>query len=333
MIIIQEKLLYRVSNDNQLLIKFPGESKYEPVKGEFKIDYRNRLTYQIKESKEWRRRYDVPGKITFEGEWSLSPNYDLVLKLAKKEWQRKSLTLKGAILDAEKDFLSFKIKSRPSEGITRVTYLKLRGVWYSDRLNRITFEVRKREKPDILIFRNAWQLAKNKEIIYIYEKLKIREKHTLTFRGYWELSDKNRLTYIIEKGNKSRFDFRVNLQTPNLYPARGKIKYRIGIGLKKRREEKLIVLAGTWKFSRELGLTFEMDYGKDRIRRLHFSSRLSLKGRDKLIFSLYTRDNQPLGISITFRREELAHKDYEYFLRLKKEGKDATIEFGGKIRF
>jgi len=330
---MQEKPLYRVSNDNQLLIKLPGESKYEPVKGEFKIDYRNRLIYEIKESEEWRRRYDVPGKIIFEGEWSLSPNYDLVLKLAKREWQRKSLTLKGEILDAEKDFLSFKIRSKPSEGITRVTYLRLRGVWRSDRFNRITFEVRKRERPDVLIFRNAWQLANNKEIVYIYEKFKTREKHTLTLRGYWELSDKNRLTYVIEKGNKSRFDFRVNLQTPNLYPARGKIKYRIGIGLKKRREEKLIVLAGTWKFSRELGLTFEMDYGKDRIRRLRFSSRLSLKGGDKLIFSLYTRDNQPLGISITFRREELAHKDYEYFLRLKKEGRDATLKFGGKIRF
>lgn len=330
---MQGKPLYQVSNDNQLLVKLLGESKYKPVKGEFKIDYRNRLIYQVKESEEWHRRYDIPGKIIFEGEWSLSPNYDLVLKLEKKEWRRKSLTLKGIILDAEKDFLSFKIKSRPSEGITRVTYLRLRGVWHSDRFNRITFEVRKRERPDVLIFRNAWQLAKNKEIIYTYEKLKTREKHVLTFRGYWELSDKNRLTYVIKGGSKSCFDFCVNLQTPNLYPARGKIKYRIGIGLKKRRKERLIVLAGTWKFSRELGLTFEMDYGEDRIRRLHFSSRLNLKGRDKLIFSLYTRDNRPLGISITFRREELARKDYEYFLRLRKEGKDTTIEVGGKIRF
>lgn len=153
-----------MSNDNQLLIKLLGESKYKPVKGEFKIDYRNRLIYQVKESEEWRRRYDIPGKIVFEGEWSLDSNYDLILKLEKKEWRRKSLTLKGAILDADKDFLSFKIKSRPSEGITRVTYLRLRGVWHSDRFNRITFEVRKRERPDVLIFRNAWQLAKNKEI-------------------------------------------------------------------------------------------------------------------------------------------------------------------------
>lgn len=328
------KFLPRISKNNQLLVKLPQKNKTKLLRGQFKIDDKNRLIYLINEPSGWHRKYKISNKIIFEGKWELTSDHDLVLNLKKEEGYRKrSLRLRGVILDLGKEFLLFQIKSKTSGEITRISHLKLKGVFSSDRFNRIIFEVGKKEKPDILIFRNTWQLNRSKQIIYNYEKLETKTKHTLTFKGYWQIKDKNRLTYLLEGSNESGFDFHVNLETPNLYPATGKIKYRIGIGLKKRREEKLIVLVGRWKFSRKWGLAFEIDYGDGRLKRIYFSSVLTLTQKDKLIFSLYNRDRKPLEMSITFKRNQLAKKDYEYFLRLKKERKISTLELGGKIRF
>jgi len=69
------------------------------------------------------------------------------------------------------------------------------------------------------------------------------------------------------------------------------------VGLKKKRREQVIVLSGVWKFSRKLGVTFEMDYGENRIRRIYFSAKLNVAKKDRLIFTLYDRYNR------TFRNE------------------------------
>ena len=113
--------------------------------------------------------------------------------------------------------------------------------------------------------------------------------------------------------NKTEFNFNANLETPNLYPARGKIKYRVGVGLKKKRENRFIVFNGSWKFSRSWGLIFEADYGEGRVSRFYFSSVLNLITRDKIIFSIYNRDRRPLGMSITFKAKDLKRDDFEYF--------------------
>jgi hypothetical protein len=136
------------------------------------------------------------------------------------------------------------------------------------------------------------------------------------------------LSYILKK-ERSQYDFRAYLQTPNLYPARGRIKYRVGIGLKKRRRQRVIIFSGEWKFSRKLGVFFELERGKRK--RFYFSSRLNLTARDKLIFALSNRAGRPLGMKVVFRRSELRGEDWEYFLRLKRRLRDTRVELGARF--
>ena len=330
----QRNLSYKVDKNNQLYIKSPQDSRYVPLKGRFKVDDNNNLVYQVEEPPVWRRKYGVGNKIVLEGSWKLDSNHDLIFVLREEEkLKRKSLKLRGKILDAGNDFLIFEITSKPAENVTTISALKLRGIWKADKFNRLTFEVRRNQSPDTLIFRSTWELNESKQIIYNYEKLVTKEAHSLTFKGYWQISDKKRLSYILEGGKGGCLNFNVNLETPNLYPKKGAIKYRIGIGLKKVRKERLITFEGSWKFGRKQGLIFESDLGSGGMRRIYFSYSLKLTPDDRFILTLFNNERQSLGISLTLKRGDLESRDFEYFLRLRKESRGHVFELGAKVRF
>jgi len=61
------------------------------------------------------------------------------------------------------------------------------------------------------------------------------------------------------------------------------IKYRIGIGLREEKTSstKIISLYGTWKFSRKAGLTFAMDYGKGKFKKIEFGTEIYLTKKMK----------------------------------------------------
>jgi len=326
---LKEKFNFLVGQDNLLALKLSSQAKPINLMGDFKVNERNNLVYYINKSSAWHRKIGLPDRIEFEGQWRLDKEHNLVLDLEKR---RGKLVLKGEILDSRDDCLIFKINSKVSPSITRISILKLRGRWRADKFNRIVFEVSKRGKSDILTFKGAWYLNKNKQIVYKYERLKTKKKQTLIFKGYWEITSSRVITYILEKCGKSRFDFKAFLQTPNIYPARGKIKYRIGIGIRRERKQRIVVLEGKWHFTRKLGLSFEVDYGEKR-RVLKFSVRVDLSKKDRIIFSLQDRNKMPLGISLTYRRKLLPQKDFEYFLRLRNEGKRFLPSAGGTIWF
>jgi len=336
-----KRITLTINRHNQPAAKVPAGNKQKLLKGEFKLDENNNLIYFINKPASWCRKYNIPNKIEFRGKWRLTSNHDLALDIEEKEerWQKKSLVLKGEVLDCKENCLIFKVKSRLSPALTRFSLLKLKGRWRADKFNRITFEVSKKEKPDILTFKGAWSLNGNQQIIYKYEKLKTKFKRGLIFRGFWDISLRNRLSYILEgseagsrASSLSGFDFRAYLGSPNVYPAKGKIKYRIGIGLKKERVKRTVTLYGIWKFSRKLGLIFEMDYA-GRIRRIQFAATVDLSRKDRITFTLRDKENKPLGMSLTFRRRFLPRKDFEYFLRLKRNGQVSGLDIGGTLRF
>lgn len=327
---VEKDISYRIDGSNQLQVKIPGVKKYQPLRGEFATDDKNRLVYLVREPSSWRRKYNIPNRIVLQGRWRLDSEHNLVLELEKVEKKKRSLKLKGTILAVGDEWLMFRIKSKPEEKVKRISYLKLRGSWRSDRFNRIIFEVEKKEVPQRLVFRNAWTLNENNQIVYTYKKRRENLLHSLLFRGSWQISEKNTLSYILKK-ERSQFDFRAYLQTPTLYPAKGKIKYRIGIGLKKRRKQRVIIFSGEWKFSRKLGVFFELERGGGKREKLYFSSRLNLTARDRLIFALSSRRGRPLGMKVAFRRSELRGEDWEYFLRLRKRFKDTRVELGARF--
>lgn len=336
---MRAKTRYMIDNNNYLTIK--QNRKNLIPDGKFSIDKNNRLVYWLNEPASWRRQYSLPHKINFIGNWQLTPNYDLELNLdeTKDQYKGDRLVLKGEIISTDRDTLVFEIKSYDRGGLLHIQLIKLSGSWQADEYNRIIFLVKKKTLPDMLILQGQWQINKNQQITYNYEKTNLKTKtktyDMLTFEGFWEINSADRLTYILSRSWKSRFDFRVQLESPNLYPAEGKIKYRIGIGLKKNRgaADKIIALYGAWKFGRKAGISFQMDYGRSGIHAIEFGAAVNLTRKDEAVFNLTNKRNNPLGLSLVFSHRFLKRLDAEAFLRIKKIGLESGFESGVSIPF
>lgn len=341
---------YSTDTMNRLIIR--RNRKTLITDGRFSIDKNNRLIYWLNAPDPWRRQYSLPPKISFQGNWQLNPNYDLEIILDKARGQSEGdiLVLKGELISTDRDTLAFSIKSIDNRGQTHIQLLKLSGSWQADEYNRISFAIKKKISPDILTLEGIWQINKNQQIVYTYEQtdLKTKTKHirSLTFSGFWQIDNAKRLTYILEHSTKSQFYFRVQLESPNLYPQEGVIKYRLGIGLKGLSPSKLIrssakgtvptkviSLYGTWKFSRKAGLSFEMDYGSGKLKRIEFGADIYLTKKDEVTLSITNKRKEPLGIFITFTHKFLKRYVAETFLRLKTSEKEKRLEAGLRIPF
>ena len=339
-------LKYSVNKDNQLTVKVPPENKPKILHGDFKLDKDNNLIYLVNEPTGWHKDLNIPSRIKFRGKWKLDSSHDLVLDITETKRQAKTgLVLNVDILKPQKHSLLFRLTTRPSRRTTKISLLKLKGTWRQDKLNRLVFDISYRQDSGSLTFKNTWKLDKYHQIIYTYSKPKTSRKHTLRFEGIWSINSKNRLGYILQAGSSHRkyrrkksvtdldFSFRVHLQTPTIYPQEGKIKYRIGIGARRKAEEQTLILYGVWKLSRKVGLGFSMDYGKGRVEEMGFSFSLNLSKQDKITLELKNREGKPLGINLAFTRKFLAKKAFEYFLRLKLTGKKPSFDLGAILRF
>ncbi len=328
---------YSVNNNNRLIVKSARQDVV--VDGSFSNDKSNRLIYQLNEAQSWRKQYALPPRIVFKGVWNLDSNHDLTLILDKNknQFQGDILTIKGNIISADSDTLAFQMKSYDRDGLLHIQILKLNITLVADESNRLCFMVKKL-RPDILTLEGSWQINENQQIIYEYERTDLKTKskisNTLIFRGFWQISSVNKLTYILKHSLDSRFDFRAQIETPTIYPQKGVIKYRLGIGIRENKlAKKIISLYGVWKFSRNLGLTVDMEYARGQMHALRFGAEINFNQKNEAIFSLKSEHGKDLGISIIFTRRFLKQLDAQIFLRLKALGEESGIEAGLKIPF
>jgi len=223
------------------------------------------------------------------------------------------------------------LQSRGAAG-AKLRILKLKGTWYANDYNELCFEVTGRKgPPETYTFKGIWKLNKNQQIEYISED----GRDTLTFKGYWNISSANRLTYFLEGSSTSRFEFKVQLESTPFYPKKREIRYRLGIGVRQSRLTKpgqLLILCGEWKFGRNLGLSFQMDYGKGKVRAIEFGAEVTFS-RNKVTFALKNELGQPLGIILTMTHKLLKSLNAEAFIRLKSLQKEKAIEAGITIPF
>jgi len=327
---------YSVDTHNRLIIG--GGKKNFIAGGSFSTNESNRLIYQLNETQSWRKQYALPPRIIFKGVWSLNPNYDLVLALDKNEnqFQGDILIIKGNIISGDTDILAFEVKSYDREGLLNIRILKLSITLFADETNRLCFMVKKLQ-PDILTLEGNWQINKNQQIIYEYERAdletNVKISNTLIFRGFWQITSVNKLTYILKHSSDSRFDFRAQIETPTIYPQKGVIKYRLGMGIRENKSrEKIISLYGAWKFRRNLGLVFEMDYNKQGLESIEFAADVTFQ-KNTITFTMRNRQGEPLGIILTFTHKFLKGIDAQAFLRLKALSAESGIEAGLKIPF
>ena len=326
-----------LNQDNQLVIKNLQAKMPTLVGGKFKM-LNNNLVYTLNKPKSWRRKYGISKKNVFSGTWRLDPEHNLILDLAEtKDYAKTSLVLKGKITQCQSEFLKFKLKSKGDKNKQDVSFLRLDGLWHSDRFNRINFVVKRHNNPETHIFKNIWQLNKQQRIVYSYEKLGLKRKNkvkqNIIFDGFWQISSSNKLKYILTKGKDSVFDFRVQVESPNIYPKKGAIKYRLGIGAGVFRREKVISLYGHWNFSRKLGLSFTIDYEAGQLKRNYLGAKVKITKNKDLVFSLRDAQDRPLGLALTFNHNLLAKKDLEHFLQAKKTGRDLYFGSGITLRF
>ncbi|MBU4303256.1 MAG: hypothetical protein KKC39_00580, partial [Candidatus Omnitrophica bacterium] len=194
--------------------------------------------------------------------------------------------------------------------VSRLRILKLKGTWRANDYNELCFEVTLRKgPPETYTFKGSWKLNNNQQIEYTSED----GRDTLTFKGYWNISAANRLVYIFEGSSTSRFEFKVQLESPTLYPKKSQIRYRIGAGIRQSRRSaasQILILYGEWKFGRNLGLVFQMDYGQGKVRQIEFGAEVTF-GHNKVIFALKNELDEPLGITITMTHKFLESFDAE----------------------
>jgi len=252
-------------------------------------------------------------------------------------------TLRKRFIAAESDSLIIEtIQTITKQGLSlkgtvpasRLRVLRLKGTWCANEYNELVFEAAARRgspKPEKYTFKGAWKINKNQQIEYNCGE----GPDVLTFKGHWDISSANRLVYILEGSSTSRFEFKVQLESASFYPKKGEIRYRIGIGVRQSRltgPGQLLILYGEWKFSRNLGLTFQMDYGQGKVRGIEFEAEVIFV-RNKVIFSLKNEFGQPLGITLTMTHKFLKAIDAEAFIRLKSRQKEQAIEAGITIPF
>jgi len=332
---------YEVDPYNRLILEKTGkgsELRYfrKVLDGRFKISKHNSLTYHVKSPVGSFR--GIPNQIRFKGNWSLDKEHNLVFTLNK--WKRQSLgeklVLKGRIIDVRSNSLIFSLSTVDNDRKIAIYGIELRGIWDSDRSNRLTLSVDKGSAlNDILTFKGTWDIDKNYQIVYKYQKKKLKKRkkvvRNLLFRGHWDVVDKHRISYELGKSTGSLFVFRTKY---SVFKERY-IKYQVAIGSKGkgRPVKRVIMLSGRWRIKKGTGLIFEVEYAGKRTNVISFGAeaRLSKNGRlsFKLKDDLLTKD---LGINLELSRRIL-RGDGQAFIRFLAEKENRSVLIGASRRW
>lgn len=336
-----QKVRYEVDPHNRLVIEGRNKGLVLPqfrkvLDGIFKVDKDNELTYHVKAP--LKKDEDTPHQVKLKGSWSLTDSYNLMLTLDK--WKRQTfgdrLTLQGDIIDARKNSLLFAVTTQAKDNVESTYVLSLGGSWQADEYNRLTFRIkREASRYDILTFDSAWEIDKNHEIIYRYEKSRLIRKRkvvrTLIFRGHWDIKDNLRISYTLDADTNSAFNFETSLGVFE----KNYIKYELGIRLSYRPKpiERSVTLFGAWKVKKNAGLIFEIKHGPRNIQTITFGAEARLTDKDTILFKLKNNIvDKDVGASL-----RLSHKilkgDGEAFLRLLKSRDESSVSIGAGRRW
>lgn len=336
-----QKVRYEIDPHNRLVIegrnKGLGLPQFRKVlDGVFKIDKDNELAYHVKAP--LKKDEDTPHQVKLKGTWSLTDSHNLMLTLDK--WKRQTfgdrLTLQGEIIDVRKNSLLFAVTTQAKDNVESTYVVELGGAWQADENNRLTFRIkRETSRYDILTFDGAWEIDKNHEIIYRYEKSRLIRKRkvvrTLIFRGRWDIKDNLRISYVLDADTNSAFNFETSLGVFE----KDYIKYELGIRLSARPRpvKRTVIIFGTWRIKRPLGLIFEIQYADGRLQSIAFGAEANFTKSDTILFKLKTSaDNKDLSATL-----ELSHKilkgDGEAFLKLLKSREESSALLGAALRW
>jgi len=332
------KTRYEVDPYNRLVMTGAGTRAGVPryrrvIDGRFRIDSANTLIYQVKTPVNGAL---IPHTIRLKGTWSLTKDHDLKITLEKSKRDRDAdaVTIAGSILGAGGNSLLFAVGTRSADG-SRTTYaLDIAGTWQADRDNRLTFRVGKDGGPasGTLVFRGAWE-ARGNTLTYTYEHRGgpsgARGLHTIVFHGRWEIAGRTGLTYTLSAGSNSAFRFRTGVGSF----AGDRIEYEVGIGYTNRLRPRIrtVVLYGTWRVTKDAGLSFDVETADGKVYAITFTAEARLTGADTVALKLRGGSSRrALGGSV-----ELSHAilrgDGEAFFRFLKSREETSVTVGAAV--
>ena len=269
-----------------------------------------------------------------KSQWELGPNHEVLLKSDDKA---KEIKFKGSLIGAEPDALVVSYTERESNQKVVTRLLKISGEWKLNQNNQITFQVAKKSgKTDVLTFTSSWKVGAAHEIVYTYEqtnlKTKIKEVQELAFKGYWDISEKNRLTYYVGGDTNNAFRFRGTFQTKSILAKKGEIRYQVGVEVAGKHKIQTITLFGKWIVSRNLNLSFEIEYDDNETKAITFGGTYALSDSADIIVNLKSQEGKPLGIELILTKE-IFNGDGNIFIRLQKTIEESRVEAGMKFKF
>ncbi|MCM8812191.1 MAG: hypothetical protein NC910_03965 [Candidatus Omnitrophica bacterium] len=300
-----------------------------------KQDNRKRLTASIRQGlgavRVTQLNQLMAGRSAVEGNWSLTPRHEI---LYTRSGDREEAVLRGRLAGAEPDALLFLVSQTQEGQRTETRTVRLQGRWEADPLNRLAFLVEREEgRYDRLTLEGMWEVNDAHRLIYRSVSRPDSGKRstvtTLTFQGVWDIDASKRLVYLLDADGTSGFRFRGAFQTPSILAKEGRIRYQVGIELNGKRRFQTVTLFGKWKFSRDLALEFEMDYGKGRKRSIRFGAAYEVGHRGFITARLMSREGRPLGVEVVFGLDQVSAGG-RLFGRWRKSGKETTVEAGAR---
>jgi len=270
-----------------------------------------------------------------KGRWEFSPQNEIVYR--SSENGEEEIRVKAELIGAESGSLVLAVTQRKASRIVETSLLKLSGVWRADPKNRLTFEVEKASGGrDILTFQGAWKINETHEIVYRWRrtglKTKIKSVNELVIKGYWDVTENNRLTYYVGGDSTNALRFRGTFQSPSLLAKTGEIRYQLGFEVRGRTRFQTLTLFGVWKFSRQLHLSFEMEYARGVRKKIVFGGVILLRPDAKIEVLLTAQNGEPLGAELVFTKDFFSG-NAQLFLRLKQRAQESAAEAGLTLKW
>jgi hypothetical protein len=277
------------------------------IKGNFDLEPSNTLAFRLNEDPAVRQQLSLPEKVVFSGLWELNSDNDLVYVLKdydKTIFKDAKIVFETSYIRAGAEHLVCSITARhAADGGQTIRLVKLKGVWGTDKNNNLVFDLYRDAEKDLLTFSGTWHFGRN-QLKYMFHD---NDKHDVAFSGTWEILGKNRIAYLIKGVTDASLIFNAELQSLSLAPQKGAIKYLIGVGAKrsKAHKELIIDLHGTLKLGKAGSVTFELDHIEDK-NKLKFSLGKALADKTKVSCELLAENGEFSGISMDLTKKFLS---------------------------
>jgi len=226
----------------------------------------------------------------------------------------------ASLAAAEPDALVLSVTERENEKRTVTRMMRVAGKWRVGAGNVLEFVLDKNEaRKGVVSFGADWRVNKANEI-----EVSLGPDRA-SLKGVWDVADRNSLVYQIRRGSGEELHFRGAFQTRSIQAKKGEIRYQLGAESARKKTVRTVTLFGKWILSRDLGLSFEIEYANGKRRAILFGGDCRMDVDNTIRVDLVARKNKPLAVELILTKEVT---DGSVFMRLSRSLDDARAEAG-----